>query len=130
MRISDWSSDVCSSDLWKEDPAYAKPEARLDKIPQIFDTIEAWTKTKTKLEVMAACNPLDIPCGPILSMKELAEEASQRETGTIVEVDQPERGKYLSVGHQIQLSESTAEVKCTPLLGEHTATGSAHDCTN
>src|SRR3546814_20204379 len=59
---------------WKEDPAYVKPEARLDKIPQIFDTIEEWTKTKTKLAVMAACNPLDIPCGPILSMKELAEE--------------------------------------------------------
>src|SRR3546814_3762596 len=111
MRISDWSSDVCSSDLWKEDPAYAKPEARLDKIPQIFDTIEAWTKTKTKLEVMAACNPLDIPCGPILSMKELAEEPSLRETGTIVEVDHPERGKYLTVGNPIKLSDSPAEVK-------------------
>ncbi|HEY9548694.1 MAG TPA: formyl-CoA transferase [Kiloniellaceae bacterium] len=117
-----WGSvcDLIGKPEWKEDPAYAKPEARLDKIPQIFDTIEAWTKTKTKLEVMAACNPLDIPCGPILSMKELAEEPSLRETGTIVEVDHPERGKYLSVGNPIKLSDSPAEVKRSPLLGEHT----------
>jgi formyl-CoA transferase len=117
-----WGSvcDLIGKPEWKEDPAYAKPEARLDKIPQIFDTIEEWTKTKTKLEVMEACNPLDIPCGPILSMKELAEEPSLRATGTIVEVDHPERGKYLSVGNPIKPSDSPSEVTRSPLLGEHT----------
>lgn len=112
--------DLIGKPEWKEDPGYAKPEARLDKIPQIFDTIEGWTKTKTKLEVMEACNPLNIPCGPILSMKELAEEPSLRETGTIVEVDHPERGKYLTVGNPVKLSDSPAEVTRSPLLGEHT----------
>jgi formyl-CoA transferase len=112
--------DLIGKPEWKEDPAYAKPEARLDKIPQIFDTIEEWTKTKTKFEVMEACNPLNIPCGPILSMKELANEPSLRETGTIVEVDHPERGKYLTVGNPIKLSDSPAEVVRSPLLGEHT----------
>jgi formyl-CoA transferase len=117
-----WGSvcDLIGKPEWKDDPNYAKPEARLDKIPQIFDTIEEWTKTKTKFEVMEACNPLDIPCGPILSMKELAEEPSLRATGTIVEVDHPERGKYLTVGNPIKLSDSPAEVKRSPLLGEHT----------
>ncbi|MGF1593338.1 MAG: formyl-CoA transferase [Kiloniellaceae bacterium] len=117
-----WGSvcDLIGKPEWKDDPAYAKPDARLDKIPQIFDTIEEWTKTKTKFEVMEACNPLDIPCGPILSMKELAEEPSLRATGTIVEVDHPERGKYLTVGNPIKLSDSPAEVKRSPLLGEHT----------
>ncbi len=112
--------DLIGKPEWKEDHGYAKPEARLDKIPQIFDTIEEWTKTKTKFEVMEACNPLNIPCGPILSMKELAEEPSLRETGTIVEVDHPERGKYLTVGNPIKLSDSPAEVVRSPLLGEHT----------
>lgn len=117
-----WGSvcDLIGKPEWKEDPAYAKPEARLDKIPQIFDTIEEWTKTKTKFEVMEACNPLDIPCGPILSMKELAEEPSLRATGTIVEVDHPERGKYLTVGNPIKLSDSPSDVTRSPLLGEHT----------
>ncbi len=107
-------------DEWIEDPEYATPDARLPKIQQIFDTIEAWTKTKTKFEVMEAFNPLDIPCGPILSMKELAEEPSLRETGTVVEVDHPTRGKYLTVGNPIKMSDSPTEVLRSPLLGEHT----------
>jgi formyl-CoA transferase len=76
--------------------------------------------TKTKYEVMDICNPLDIPVGPILSMKELAEEPSLRETGTIVDVEHPERGNYLTVGCPIKLSDSEVEVLRSPLLGEHT----------
>jgi len=112
--------DLIGKPEWKEDPGYATPNARLDKLTQIFDTIEEWTKTKTKFEVMEICNPLDIPVGPILSMKEIAEEPSLRETGTIVEVDHPTRGKYLTVGNPIKLSASPAVVKRSPLLGEHT----------
>ncbi len=107
-------------DEWIEDPEYATPDARLPKIQQIFDTIEAWTKTKTKFEVMDTLNPLDVPCGPILSMKELAEEPSLRATGTVVEVDHPTRGKYLTVGNPIKMSDSPTEVERSPLLGEHT----------
>jgi formyl-CoA transferase len=53
-------------------------------------------------------------------MKDLAEEPSLRKTGTVVEVDHPTRGKYLTVGNPIKLSDSPADVKSSPLLGEHT----------
>ena len=69
---------------------------------------------------MDILNQYDIPCGPILSMKEIAEEPSLRATGTIVEVDHPERGPYLTVGNPIKLSDSPTEVRRSPLLGEHT----------
>ena len=112
--------DVIGKPEWKEDENYSTPEARLPRLNEIFDTIESWTKTKTKFEVMETCNPLDIPVGPILSMKEIAEDQGLRETGTVVEVDHPVRGKYLTVGNPIKLSDSPAEVKRSPLLGEHT----------
>jgi formyl-CoA transferase len=112
--------DLIGKPEWKTDPDYATPPARLPRLRQIFDTIEEWTKTKTKFEVMETCNPLDIPVGPILSMKELAEEQSLRDTGTVVEVDHPTRGKYLTVGNPIKLSDSIADVQRSPLLGEHT----------
>jgi formyl-CoA transferase len=112
--------DVIGKPEWKTDPDYAKPAARLPRLRHIFDTIEEWTKTKTKFELMDLLNQYDIPCGPILSMKEIANEPSLRETGTIVEVDHPKRGKYLSVGNPIKLSDSPAEVRRSPLLGEHT----------
>ena len=112
--------DLIGEPGWKTDPEYATPPARLPKLMQIFERIEQWTKTMTKFEVMEACNAHDIPVGPILSMKELAEDQSLRETGTVVEVDHPTRGKYLTVGNPIKLSDSVSEVKRSPLLGEHT----------
>jgi formyl-CoA transferase len=112
--------DLIGKPEWKEAPGYATPDARLDKIKEIFSAIEAWTMTLDKFEVMRLCNPLNIPCGPILSMKEIAAEPSLRNTGTIVEVEHPKRGTYLSVGNPIKLSESPSDVVRSPLLGEHT----------
>src|SRR6266511_1587850 len=96
--------DLIGKPQWKTDPDYAKPPARLPRLGQIFDTIEQWTMTKDKFEVMEICNAVDIPVGPILSMKEIAEEESLRQTGTVVEVDHPKRGKYLTVGNPVKMS--------------------------
>ena len=112
--------DLIGKPEWKTDPDYSTPPARLPRLRHIFDTIEQWTMTKTKFEVMELCNQVDIPVGPILSMKEIAEEPSLRKTGTVVEVDHPTRGKYLTVGNPIKMSDSITEVKRSPLLGEHT----------
>jgi formyl-CoA transferase len=112
--------DLIGKPGWKTDADYATPNARLPRLKQIFATIEEWTMTKTKFEVMETCNQHDIPVGPILSMKELAEELSLRATGTVVEVEHPTRGPYLTVGNPIKLSDSPADVRRSPLLGEHT----------
>src|SRR5438309_7723220 len=115
--------DICKvigEEGWITDPDYATPKARLPRLMQIFARIEQWTKTKTKFEAMDILNKHDIPCGPILSMKEIANEPSLRKTGTVVEVDHPTRGKYLTVGNPIKMSDSPTEVTRSPLLGEHT----------
>ncbi|MBE7367801.1 formyl-CoA transferase [Ramlibacter pallidus] len=111
---------VIGEESWITDPSYATPKARLPHLKTIFSRIEEWTKTKTKFEAMEILNKYDIPCGPILSMKEIAEEPALRATGTVVEVDHPTRGKYLTVGNPIKMSDSETEVKRSPLLGEHT----------
>lgn len=111
---------VIGQEDWMTHPDYATPVARLSHLKSIFDRIEAWTMTKTKFEAMKILNEFDIPCGPILSMKEIAEDQSLRATGTVVEVDHPKRGKYLTVGNPIKMSDSVTEVLRSPLLGEHT----------
>jgi formyl-CoA transferase len=111
---------VIGREEWITDPDYATPRARLPRLMSIFATVEEWTKTMTKFEAMDILNKYDIPCGPILSMKEIAEEPSLRATGTVVEVDHPVRGKYLTVGNPIKMSDSSTEVTRSPLLGEHT----------
>jgi len=112
--------DVIGEPSWKTLDGFAKPKDRLDKLNQVFERIEKWTMTKTKFEVMEICNPHDIPVGPILSMKEISEDEGLFATGTLVKVDHPERGAYISVGNPIKLSESPVEVVRSPLLGEHT----------
>jgi formyl-CoA transferase len=112
--------EVIGEPDWIDDEAYATPQARLLHLKPIFARIEQWTMTKTKYEAMEILNRYDIPCGPILSMKELAQEPSLRATGTVVEVEHPTRGKYLTVGNPIKMSDSPTDVTRSPLLGEHT----------
>src|SRR5262249_13881323 len=111
---------VIGKEEWITDPDSATPNARLPRLKHVFDTIEKWTMTKTKFEAMDEFNKHDIPCGPILSMEELAAEPSLRATGTVVEVDHPKRGKNRSVGNPSKMSDSPTEVTRSPRLGGHT----------
>jgi formyl-CoA transferase len=104
-----------------EHPEYATPEARLKHLDDVFGVIERWTQGLTKLEVLDRLNEIDVPCGPILSTKDLIEDASLRKRGMIVDVEHPQRGTYKTVGCPLNLSDSPVEVKRSPLLGEHTA---------
>jgi len=105
---------------WIEDPAYMTAQARQDKIFDIFAVIEDWLKDKTKFEAVDILRKFDIPCSPVLTMKELANDPSLRASGTIVEVDHKERGKYLTVGSPIKFSDLKVDITGSPLLGEHT----------
>ena len=105
---------------WISDPAYNTPRARQDKIFDIFAVIEDWLKDKTKYEAVDILRKFDIPCAPVLSMKEIANDESLRKSGSIVEVDHKARGKYLTVGSPIKFSDLKPEVTGSPLLGEHT----------
>jgi formyl-CoA transferase len=105
---------------WATDPAYMTAEARQDKIFDIFAVIEEWLKDKTKYEAVDILRKFDIPCAPVLSMKELAASPDLRKSGSIVEVDHKVRGKYLTIGSPIKFSDLEIEVKPSPVLGEHT----------
>ena len=103
-----------------DDPEYSTPEGRLPHLTEIFDVIEEWTLTRTKWEAFGELNAINVPCGPVLSTKDLIEDEGLRAEGMIVDVDHPERGKYSTVGCPFTLSDSPVEVKRSPLLGEHT----------
>ena len=139
LKCKDWESDpndyiyftiqgnawqpICDAigrPEWKEDPEYTTAEARQPHIKDIFAEIEKWLADKTKYEAVDVLRKFDIPCAPVLSMKELAADPSLRKSGSIVEVDHKERGKYLTVGSPIKFSDMDVEITGSPLLGEHT----------
>ncbi|MEU7784411.1 formyl-CoA transferase [Amycolatopsis sp. NPDC049159] len=102
-----------------EDPAWATPEVRLSKLDKMFALVEEWTEKHSKWEVMEKLNACNIPCGPILSTKELIEDETLAELGSVVEVPHPERGAFKTVGCPLKLSDSPVEIERSPLLGEH-----------
>jgi formyl-CoA transferase len=107
---------------WAEDPAYATAGARQPHIFDIFADIEKWLADKTKYEAVDILRTYEIPCAPVLSMKEIAYDPALRKSGTIVEVQQNKegRGTYLTVGSPIKFSSFTPDITGAPLLGEHT----------
>lgn len=102
-----------------EDPEWATPEARLGKLDKAFALIEEWSRHLPKWDVLAALNEHNIPCGPILSTREIIEDPTLRENGVVTAVEHPERGTYHTVASPIRLSDSAVDVVRSPLLGEH-----------
>jgi len=112
--------DAIGKPEWKTDPLYMTPKARQPHIMDIFGTIEVWLADKTKFEAVDILRKFDIPCAPVMSMKELSVDPSLRASGTIAEVQHKERGTYLTVGSPIKFSDMKVEITGAPLLGEHT----------
>ncbi|MDT1068546.1 CoA transferase, partial [Providencia stuartii] len=105
---------------WAKDPAYSTPQARQPHIFDIFAEIEKFLADKDKHEAVEYLSKYGVPCAPVLSMREIARDQSLRDSGSIVEVEQPKRGTYLTVGCPMKFSSFTSEIKSAPLLGEHT----------
>ena len=112
--------DAIGKPEWKTDPLYMTPKARQPHITAIFATIEEWLQDKTKFEAVDILRKFDIPCSPVMSMKDIVNDPSLRASGTITEVQHKERGPYLTVGSPIKFSDMKVEITGSPLLGEHT----------
>ncbi|MFE2303956.1 formyl-CoA transferase [Streptomyces sp. NPDC059445] len=102
-----------------DDPGWSTPRARLPRLAKMFQLIEEWTTTLPKWQVLEKLNAENIPCGPILSTKEIIEDASLAANDMVVEVPHPERGSYVTVGSPLKLSDSPVDITASPLLGEH-----------
>ncbi|HET7328874.1 MAG TPA: formyl-CoA transferase [Nocardioidaceae bacterium] len=104
-----------------DDPDWNTPSVRLSKLDKMFAMIEEWTEKHTKWEVMDKLNALNVPCGPILSTKDLIEDETLAANGAVVEVPHSQRGTFKTVGCPLKLSDSPVEIETSPLLGQHTA---------
>jgi formyl-CoA transferase len=86
----------------------------------MWTLINKFAEKYTKRELMAILNPLDVPCGPIMSTEDLATDEHVRGRQMWVELDHPQRGNWWNVGMPIKLSASPAVIRRSPMLGEHT----------
>jgi len=111
--------DVGQPDL-AADPRFAKIGDRRKNQNEVWRMLEQFASKYTKQEFMVILNDLDVPCGPIMSTEDLANDEHVRGREMYVELDHPQRGKWFNIGMPIKLSASPAKIERSPTLGEHT----------
>ena len=102
------------------DPKFATIENRRRYQSDMWEILGEFALKHDKRELMGILNELDVPCGPIMSTEDLANDEHVRGRDMWVELDHPQRGKWWNVGMPIKLSDSPAVIKRSPTLGEHT----------
>jgi formyl-CoA transferase len=75
---------------------------------------------KTKYEAMKILGDAGVPSGACQDTGEILNDPHLKEREMILDIDYPPRGNYKTVGCPIKLSDSPAEIKRPPTLGEHT----------
>ena len=103
-----------------DDPRFKTVEARWENRAVLNGMIEAWTRVRSKHEVMKLMGDAGVPCGACLDTGEVLADPHLKARDMVVDVDYPTRGTYQTVGCPIKLSDSPAEVTRPPQLGEHT----------
>src|SRR5258705_12768704 len=102
------------------DPRVASIGERRKNQQLVWTLLNKFAEKYTKREFMAILNPLDVPCGPIMSRQDLATDEHVRGRDMWVELDHPQRGTWYNVGMPIKLSGSPAQIQRSPTLAEHT----------
>ena len=103
-----------------EDARFKTVEARWDNRAELNAIVEAWTRQRSKHEVMRLMGDAGVPCGACQDTGEVLGDPHLKAREMIVDVDYPTRGTYQTVGCPIKLSDSPVAVSRPPLLGEHT----------
>jgi formyl-CoA transferase len=102
------------------DPRFATIGERRRNQTQMWELLNQFAAGYTKRELMAILNEIEVPCGPVMSTEDLANDEHVRLRDMYVELDHPKRGKWFNVGMPIKLSDSPPDIRRSPLLGEHT----------
>ena len=102
------------------DPKLATPALRGKHREEVDAMVAAWTRTRTKEEVMRILGGAGVPAGAVFGTKELWENENMRERGLFATVDHPTRGKVTIPAWPVRMSESKVPVTAAPLLGADT----------
>ena len=103
-----------------DDPNYSDPDWVGEHADEINEMIEAWTMERTKYEVFHILGKAGVPCGPTLNAEDIYRDPQLAAREMIVTLEHPVRGPFMMPGCAIKLSDSHAETRIAPGLGQHT----------
>ena len=102
------------------DPHYSDWEWCDEHAAELSSMIEAWTMERTKYEVMHILGKAGVPCGATLNAEDIFSDPHLVAREMIVSLEHPVKGTFLMPGCPFKLSDSPAQLRIAPLLGQHT----------
>lgn len=104
-----------------EDPRFKTNVDRAFNMDEIDNIVTEWTKGKKKMGLIQGMNAAKVPCSPVKSIAEVAEDEHLIARKMIRKVNHPICGEVPVPGSPIRLHDSPLdEIWAAPLLGEHT----------
>lgn len=103
------------------DPRFSDRFARVRNMAELDGLIEAWTATMLRSELLQVLGARGVPCAPVLSIREVADDPHLRARGMIREVQHPAKGTVRVPASPIRFGASPlGEVRAAPALAEDT----------
>jgi CoA:oxalate CoA-transferase len=99
---------------------YATRENRTKNMAEVDGVVQGWCKEKTVEEVMGALKKFQVPCSPLPTFDQVANDPHLLSREMIVEVEQPVSGKVKLTGSVYKMSKTPGDrKKRVPDVGEH-----------
>ena len=99
---------------------FATRENRTKHMGDVDALVQAWCGERTVAEAMAALKEFQVPCSPVPTFDQVANDPHLLSREMIVEVDQPVSGKVKLTGSVYKMSRTPGDrKKRTPAVGEH-----------
>ena len=99
---------------------YSTREKRTNKMEEVDGLVQAWLKDMTVNDAIAALKKFKVPCSPLPTFDEVANDPHLLSREMLVEVEQPVSGKVKLVGSVYKMSKTPGNRKMrVPEVGEH-----------
>ena len=103
------------------DPRFSDRFARVRHMAELDSLIEEWTGDRGRAELLQVLGARGVPCAPVLSIREVADDPHLRARGMIREVQHPAKGTVRVPASPIRFGASPlGEVRAAPALAEDT----------
>ena len=105
---------------WFDDPRFATRADRRANASELEGEASEWFMARTTKEAVEYLSSFSIPCAPINSVEQAANEPHVHEREIMVEVPDPVAGSMYVAGKMIKFSRTPMVVGSTPIVGQHT----------
>jgi len=118
---AEWQSlcRVMNTPTLSGDPKFSNQNARCGNRLELDAIISAWIRPRDHYDIMRLLQSAGVPCGAVLTGRELLDDPHLKERGFFVDIPHPDAGTYSYAVNPVRISGMKSAYRRAPLLGEH-----------